>query len=291
VASNVGLVLLTSLAALTASTLRVQSAAQPAPAPAFEVASVKPNNSGQGSPTRVAFAPGDRVTFTNVPLFVILATAYAPISEIVGGPNWIGKSGQPNWDVPRFDIAAKSGTPTTGEQLQLMLRALLAERFKLVVHTEVRQEPIWAIVLARHDGRLGAHLRPATATCEELRATWQPKERGEPDPCGTRTFVNALMTGSMSVHGFTIDQLAILARDVGRRPVLDKTGLTGAFDWELVWTPQRRLQATSNGQVPAADPGVSVFTALEEQLGLKFESQTGKTAVLVIDHVKPPTEN
>jgi uncharacterized protein (TIGR03435 family) len=280
------LVALAVAAPISRPGVSAQSTAQPA----FDVASVKLNKSGPGSPQRIGLMSGDRVSFTNVALFAVIATAYEPISELVGGPSWIGKVGQPNWDVDRFDITAKAAAPATREQLQLMLRALLAERFKLAVHTERREEPIWAIVLARRDGRLGPHLRPAQATCAELRAGWQPKEPGEPDPCGTRTFVNALMTGTMSVRGFRLDQLGNLTLEIGRRPVVDKTGLTGTFDWELTWTPQRLLQATNNGGEPR-DSGVSLFTALDEQLGLKFESQKGENAVLVIDHIERPSEN
>ena len=98
------------------------------------------------------------------------------------------------------------------------------------------------------------------------------------------------MTGTMSVHGFALNQLGMLARDVGR-PVVDQTGLTGFFDWDLTWTPQRFLQQPfDRGQFPTIDPGgPSIFTALQEQLGLKLESQSGEHTVLVIDHIEKPT--
>src|SRR5262249_27423463 len=151
--------------------------------------------------------------------------------EISGGPAWIGRPG-PNFDVDRFDVIAKADKPATREELRLMLRALLADRFKLVVHTETRTEPIWALVLARRDGTLGPHLRPAAATCAAIREAAQPIEPGK-DPCGMRSFVTALMTGRMSVRGFTIEQLGMVANDLERRRVVDKTGLIGAFDWDL----------------------------------------------------------
>jgi len=259
--------------------------------PTFEVASVKVNKAGQGSPQRAGITPGDRVNFTNTPLFVLISTAY-DVAEIVG-PSWIGKPGQPNWDVDRFDIAAKASAPATRDELQAMLRTLLAERFKLTVHTETRSEPIWALVLARRDGKLGPNLHPAAKSCVELRAGWQPKAPGEHDPCGTWTFVNALRTGSMSVHGFALDQLSALSTDVGRRPFVNKTGLAGFYDWDLTWTPQVFLQAPfDRSRFPDINPdGPSAFTALEEQLGLKLESQKGDAPVLVIDHIERPTEN
>jgi uncharacterized protein (TIGR03435 family) len=262
------------------------------PQQAFEVASVKQNKAGPGSPQRIGFVAGDRVSFTNVILLALIQTAY-DTAEIIGGPDWIGKQGQPNWDVDRFDVAAKASAPASRDELKAMLRMLLAERFKLVAHTEARSEPVWALVLARRDGRLGSHLRAARASCAELRAGWQPKTPGEPDPCGTRSFATALMTGHMDVHGLALDQLGILAMDAGRRPVVNKTGLTGFFDWDLTWTPQRFLQGgVDRDRFPDINPdGPSVFTALEEQLGLKLESQKGESTVLVIDHVERPSEN
>jgi uncharacterized protein (TIGR03435 family) len=263
--------------------------AQSAPPAKFEVASIKLNKSGPGSLQRAGFSPGDRVSFINVPLFVLIQSAYGTVD--VTGPAWIGKPGQPNWDVDRFDVLAKAEDPSTQAQLQAMLRELLADRFKLVAHTETRQEPIWAIVLARRDGKLGPKLRSATVTCAELRALWKPREPGEPDPCGTRSFVNALVTGTMSVRGFTLDQLGILSMELGRRRVVDQTGLSGAFDWDLTWTPQRFVQGSfDRDRFPNVDPdGPSLTTALADQLGLKFESQKGDDTVLVIDHVEQPT--
>jgi uncharacterized protein (TIGR03435 family) len=102
----------------------------------------------------------------------------------------------------------------------------------------------------------------------------------------------ALGTGRIAVRGLTIDTLRVLSRDVGRT-VVDKTGLTGIFDWELEWTPQAFSQRSFDRErFPTIDPdGPSIFTALPEQLGLRLESQQGQRDVLVIDHVEHPTEN
>jgi uncharacterized protein (TIGR03435 family) len=258
--------------------------------PAFEVASIKRNTAGRGSPQRVGVNPGDRVTLTNVPLLTLIQVAYAPVTEVVGGPDWIGKQGQPNFDVDRFDVVAKAAAPATRDELTQMLRTLLTERFKLAVHTETRSEPIWAIVLARRDGRLGPNLHPARATCAELRGALAPN----PDPCGMQTYSNALVSGYMSVRGRALDLLAILALEVGRRPVVDKTGLAGTFDWELTWLPVRFVQdpsllARPPSGIDANAPALP--TALEQQLGLKFESQRGEGTVLVVDRVEHPSEN
>jgi len=278
------LFMLVTIAAL----LTVSASGQP---PTFDIASIKVNKAGPGSPQRAGLTAGDRLNFTNTPVFVLISTAYDG-AEIVG-PSWIGKPGQPNWDVDRFDVVAKASAPVTRDELKAMLRTLMAERFKLAVHTETRSEAIWALVLARRDGKLGPTLHPAEKSCVELRAGWQPKTPGEHDPCGTWSFVNALRTGHMSVHGFALDQLAMVTADVGRRPFINRTGLSGFYDWDLTWTPQVFLQAPfDRSRFPDINPdGPSVFTALEEQLGLKLESQKGDSPVLVIDHIERPSEN
>jgi uncharacterized protein (TIGR03435 family) len=259
-------------------------------APSFDVASVKLNTSGPGSLQRVAMPAGDRVSLINVPARMLILAAYPAVFDIRGGPAWIGRQG-PNFDLDRFDVIAKSEKPATPEQLQLMLRTLLADRFKLLVHTETRTEPIWALVVARRDGKLGPNLHHAVAGCAELRQAAQPQPGN--DPCGMRSFVTALMTGTMSVHGLTLDQLGGVTNDLERRRFVDKTGLTGAFDWDLKWTPQRFLQGTfDRDRFPTIDPdGPSIFTALQEQLGLKLESDKGETEVLMIDRIERPTEN
>ena len=270
-----------------ASTGRIAAgqASQTPPGPVFEVASVKPNSSGPDSAQRAGLQPGERVTMTNVTLRTLIQIAYPGLSEIVGGPSWVGSG--PAGD--RFDVNAKAEAPASREQLQLMLRTLLADRFKLAVHVEPRDEPIFALVFARSDRRLGRNLRPATTDCATLRAA----AAGSAEPCGIRTFATALMTGRMSVRGLGLDQIVgVLSRDAGRK-VVDKTGLTGAFDCELTWTPQPFLQrAFDRERFSSIDPdGPSIFTAVQEQLGLKLEATRGAVDVLVIDQVEHPTEN
>jgi uncharacterized protein (TIGR03435 family) len=261
--------------------------AQTPPSSSFEVASVKLNTSGPGSIQRAGLQPSDRVTMTNVTLRILIQIAYPGLAEIVGGPDWVGSG--PSGD--RFDVNAKAEAASSREQLQVMLRTLLADRFKLMVHTEARDEPVFILVFSRGDHRLGPNLRPATVDCATIRA--RGREPGAPDGCGTWTFVNALITGRMSVRGFGLDQIfALLSRDAGRK-IIDKTGLTGVFDCDLTWTPQNFLQGPFNrDRFPSIDPaGPSIFTALQEQLGLKLESTKAPVDVLVIDHVEHPTED
>jgi uncharacterized protein (TIGR03435 family) len=222
---------------------------------------------------------------TNVTLRILLQIAYPGPSEIVGGPGWMGSG--PSGD--RFDVNAKAAAPASREQLQLMLRTLLADRFKLVVHTETRVEPVYALVLARRDGSLGPGLHSATTDCATLRAAAAATGplRGA-GPCGLGG-----LPGNMHVRGLGIEQLAgMLQRDAGRR-VVNKTGLTGNFDWDLAWTPQAFQQTPFDRErFPSIDPdGPSIFTAIEEQLGLKLQPDKDEGEVLVIDHVEQPTEN
>lgn len=256
-------------------------AAQTPRNPAFDVASVKPNTSGAAQ--QGVRSQGDQFTATNVPLRLLIQMAYnIGTDRLIGGPSWMNND--------RFDIVAKAAAPfSPPNEWQLMLRTLLTDRFKLMIHTETRDTPTYALVMARSDGKLGPKLHPATADCATLRAAAPP---GEKDPCGLLTVATALVTGRMSVRGLDFSSLAVLARDAGRR-VVNKTGLTGAFDWDLTWTPQSFLQGPFNRErFPSIDSdGPSIFTAVQEQLGLKLESQKGEGEVLVIDRVEHPTED
>jgi uncharacterized protein (TIGR03435 family) len=243
------------------------------------VASVKANKSGPNGPNRAPVVTADRLTIVNMTLRSIVQTAFGiRQDDIVGAPRWM--------DVDRFDIVAKAEKPVSPDEMRLLLRNLLAERFKLSTHTEKKATSAYALVLARADGRLGPNLRPAARDCASLRA--DPPDR-DPDPCGMLTSATSLMTGRLAVRGFDLSMLGRLSPEV-ERPIVNKTGLTGVFDWELTWTPQPRLRtAQQNANV---DPnGPSVFTALQEQLGLRLDSQQEEREFLVIDRVEPPTEN
>lgn len=272
----------------------------PPAGPAFEVASVKPNNSGDG---RVMFAnqPGGRFTATNVTLKLLIRNAYQLQDfQIVGGPSWINSD--------HFDIVAKAeeGTPletpsldrTGPTRIQLMIRALLAERFQLAVHNENRELPIYALVLARSDGRLGPELRKSEVDCNAMFAArgragmppppGPPPQPGERLPCGIR-----IGPGTMTIGGAPLSQLGNAMANFLGRTVLDKTGLAGNYDANLTWTPDQMPQRPPGApEPPPIDPnGPSIFTAVQEQLGLKLDSQKGPVAVLVIDRAERPKEN
>ena len=263
--------------------------------PRFEVASVKPSKSGEPF-ARLVVLPGGRYDATNVPLRTIIRSAYQLQDfQLIGGPDWIGSE--------RFDIAAKAesdltprpleGTP---DPMQMMLRALLAERFNLKVHLEQRELPVYALRVASRDGKLGAHLRPGAVDCAALMAADHarggppvaPAKPGGQIPCTIQTGPGHLNGSSMRVS-----QLATILSQSVQRVVVDRTGLAGYFDFDLTWTPEDIPQGSpppGAHPLPFVDPnGPSIFAAVQEQLGLNLETERAPIEVLVIDRVEPPT--
>jgi uncharacterized protein (TIGR03435 family) len=262
--------------------------------PAFEVASVKPNTSGEMR-AGMMNQPGGRLTVTNNTVQNIIRNAYQLQDlQIVGGPDWLASE--------RFDIVAKAPLDVpprpigTVGPMQLMLRRLLAERFQLGVHRETRELPIFALVVARSDGRLGAGLQQAAVDCAAVAAA---RGRGAPLPpppgpgdkiqCGMR-----FLPGHVSGGGFSMTQFAGSLSPLVQRMVIDRTKLPGSFDIELTWTPDNMGRGATPPPgappFPPIDPsGPSIFTALQEQLGLKLDAERGPVEVLVIDRVERPT--
>ena len=250
--------------------------------PAFEIASVKANPSGPGSPMAVR-PQNDRLTIVNVPGRQLVQMAYSiEIEQIDGAPSWLIDE--------HFDVTAKATAPfTRTNRWQDMLRTLLEERFHLRVRHAPKQVQGFALVVARADGRLGPSLRRAGATCAELRA--RAKDSEKEDSCGVIAAANRAMLGEMQIHGLELSQLVEYARLDLRHPIVDETGLSGAFDWNLRFTPQNFLGRSFNRDAfPTIDPdGPAIGTALEEQLGLKLESRRVPLDVVVIEHVERPS--
>ena len=261
--------------------------------PSFEVASVKRNTSGDSrAPMRTQ--PGGRFVATNVLLKFLIADAFGMAdpqslinSRILGGPDWI--------DSERYDINAKANTefkPSPdgpARELLLMIRSLIEERFKLKAHRETRELPVYELVVARADRRLGPEMRKPAADCDAAIAAGipPPRQHGEPPPCGLMGGPARTIAG-----GATMRQLAANLSVRLERLVFDKTGLAGRFAFNLAWTPDRMPTADPAPGIPPIDPnGPSLFTALQEQLGLKLEPAKGQVDVLVIDHVEHPTED
>ena len=224
---------------------------------------------------------GNRYTAVNAPLkFLILSGLNIGFesSRLVGGPDWIDKE--------RFDIAAALPEGAQPADVPRMLRTLLEQRFHLVVHAETKELPIYELRLARTDRRLGPRLSPSTLDCAALLAgrggaPLPPQADGRPT-CRVSTNGQSFRAGGTSIAALA----TVLPQQVGR-PVKDRTGLTGLFDIDLEFSAEGR----NVGATPAADGPPSIFTALQEQLGLKLESARGPIDVFVIDKVERPTED
>jgi bla regulator protein BlaR1 len=263
------------------------------PLPQFEVASIKPAAPDQRGVTIRPGANGG-ININNMPVkeMMVLAWRIQPY-QISGGPAWIESA--------RYDINATGNHKPKQDEIPLMIQSLLADRFQLKIHHETKELPIYALVLANKDGRLGPQLTESKeGSCSAFDPTNPPpaSEPGKPPVMGC----GGMFMGPDRVNGVAnpISQLApLLARMLGRT-VVDKTGLTGKFDVKLQWTPdQAQLQAMAppgglppGMPAPQFDPnGPSIFTALQEQLGLKLDSEKGPVDILIIDHVEKPSEN
>jgi uncharacterized protein (TIGR03435 family) len=231
--------------------------AQPA-SPAFDVATIKPNKSGERGGS--SSFQGSTYTGRNVTLKRVVRLAYAPIQEFGGGPGWI--------ESEAYDIIAKAAGNPSRNELQLMLRSLLADRFRLVVHKETRDLPAYALTLARRDGKLGPSLRRSDADC----STDNRQKQGA-SPCGFR-----IGDGALVGRGATIEKLAAELILTGRL-VVNRTGLNGVFDMDMKWTPDE------------LGTNADLFTALQEQLGLKLEAIRAPVEVIVIDSASRALEN
>ena len=248
------------------------------PDAAFEAASVTPNRSGC-EPGDLDARPGrDRIRFA----YYIYGGDFA---LRIDAPDWIR--------TVRYDVEGKTPGAVSQARAMAMLRHLLTERFALKVHYEARERPAYALVRARSDGRLGPGLKPNSTECAALStANEAARAAGAPpvislDPdkrpvCGTRGGPGTIVSGAL-----TMEQLALqLARTVGR-PVVDRTGLKGGFDWDLQWASDQ--PSSDRDAAPAAGP--SIFTALQEQLGLRLEATVAPIEVLVVDRIQQPTDN
>ena len=231
-------------------------------APAFEVVSVKPHTSGDGRWT-MTMQPGGRLVAINVPLRLVIRTAFSVQNDqIVGAPDWL--------DTDRFDINAKAPDDIRPEHIGPMVQALLAHRFKLTTHHDMREVPVFALQRVRRDDSLGTGLRPTACPALEI-------DLKEPKPCANiSNGVNFL-----TLRGAPVAVFAQYLAPYVNRVVVDRTGLEGRYDIVLRWSPEQ--QQTPKDDLP------SLFTALQEQLGLKLESSKGMVDVLVIDSVQRPT--
>jgi uncharacterized protein (TIGR03435 family) len=249
---------------------------------AFDVASIKPNNSGAVGEQVRFFPPSGRVALTNVTVKRLVQQAYElQESQLTGGPSWIASE--------HFDIVANSERANLSPpQRWEMIKALLIDRFKLQVHTESKEQSVFALVRSRKDGALGEHLHQVNPDCAPPTVPRAPFDPAHPPPCGT--ILGG--PGRIKLLGVPMEWVAKQLADRVGRAVVDRTGLDGRFDVELEFAPQLRgvdIADPSAADRPA-DGAPSIYTALQEQLGLKLESQKTTVDVTVIDHVEHPTE-
>lgn len=233
----------------------------------FEVASIKPSDpKANGSLMRPL---PDGIQLKGFTLKDMIVTAWGVESfHVTGGPKWL--------DQERFDILAKEGRPLKPHEMPPLLRALLTDRFQLVVRQETREMPVYDLVLARKDGKLGPKMiesQCAVYDADHPRpATLPPSQKGCGGSSGSPSMMHA--------KGSQLRGLVIAVSRSLERTVIDKTGLTGKFDMTLDWSKDQ-----------GADGGPTIFTALEEQLGLKLVSSKGPVEMLVVEKAEKPTGN
>jgi len=233
--------------------------------PEFEVASIKPNNSPDFNGTW-RFDGGGLFIGENIPLRFLLMSAFQMRDyQLSGVPGWVNQV--------KYDIQARGPGAPDEDQIAVMLQSLLKDRFHLEYHKVTKEGPIYALVPARGGVRLQeskegpcappAPDKPETVQC----ATWNTH----------RNLVDA--------KRITMPKFAIALSTQLDRPVVDRTGYTKTFDARLEWTPTE-ITADPNGE-----PGPSIFTAIQEQLGLRLEAQKGPVETLVIDRIERPGDN
>jgi uncharacterized protein (TIGR03435 family) len=233
--------------------------------PSFEVATIKRNPTLDGN-AGFDVEPGGRLQAVNMPVFWLVAFAYADTiaalrpSQIIGAPAWL-------WS-EHYDITAKAMDAADLSEIsktRLLLRSLLEERFNLRTHREQRQMSIYALVRAKPDGTLGPRFRQTATDC-----------LNEAAKCGYA----GGPVGRVKADAIPMDLLTQLLGNATDRIVVDRTNLRGGFDIDLEWSPDQ-----------TAFDRPSIFTAVQEQLGLKLESTRAPVDVIVIDHIERPTEN
>ena len=267
---------------------QTQNTSATAPIFEYEVASIKLNKSGGNSIT--TSSTPDSLTIENVPLKFLIQSAYGVQNyQILGAPDWLISE--------HYDVDAKAD-PSVADAFQKlsledrriarqhMLQALLADRFKLKVHVETRDLPVYSLLVAKN----GPKLQETKVDNGAPAGTAPAPIRGGPSIRTSRTGSGPVILTVFRCTG--ADLATLLASHVGR-PVLDKTGLTSRYDFILQFTAEDSQVIPQTGAVPSASDPIapSIFTAVQEQLGLKLESGKGPVAAIVIDHVERPSGN
>jgi len=265
----------------------------------FDVASVKPGQPGVQPNSNFPLGPGDvyvqnggLFSANNLPLVTYIFFAY----KIIGNQGQILLPQLPDWTkTEQFDIQARATGNPGKDQMRLMMRALLADRFKLAIHNETRDVPVFAFVLVK-PGKLGPQLKLHSegAPCStdlkpaDAQAQVATVDGGLPALCNGIFGMPPTVPGRQRAAARNVT-LAFIADSLSGaanlgRPMIDKTGITGTVDFSLEWTPE--------GAEATADPNaLSLQEALKDQLGIKLQSDKTSTSVIVLDHVEHPSAN
>jgi uncharacterized protein (TIGR03435 family) len=248
-------------------------------APAFEVASVRPSSSAAPGGS-VRLTPGGRLVAQNATLQLLVTTAYQIRDfQLIGGPSWVRSE--------RFDIEAKPLGNPNADQVSEMLQVLLVDRFHLAAHHETKELPVYRLLKAKG----GPKLSPSReGGCTPMIPPPLHPDPATLRPCGGFNLgMNFLMGGGVSVERLA----ASLSRVLGQT-VLDGTSIEGVYDITLRWTPddpQAFLSPAIPSETKSDDSGPSLFTAIQEQLGLRLEAGRGPVEVLVLDRADHPSAN
>jgi len=270
---------------MTAKPLLAQ---EPSTNAAFDVTSVKPNNSGSGRVLMLPAANGGWQA-ENMTLGMLVRLAFQlQDNQLVGGPKWLFED--------RFDVMGSGTSPGREGPLFDKLKAMLADRFKLVTHVETREQSIYQLVLARRDGKLGDKLTRSTTDCTPTAPNGRGRGQlalpapGERPKCGFMIGPGRILIGGQTMSAFAGN----LSRFAGGI-VVDKTNLSGTYDIELTYAPDSAGSPTGREVLPLTGPtpsasndAPSLFAALQEQLGLKLERARDNVEVLVIDSAERP---
>jgi uncharacterized protein (TIGR03435 family) len=248
---------------------------QHGPLPAFDVVLVKENKSHTSFGHAVFSEQG--VSVENMPLLNVIRMAYNMINSVdtqfIDVPGWA--------KTDRFNIEAKVDAgdldrlhKLTRAERQVMLQKILADRFGLKAHADQREQPVYLLVVAKKGAKINkvAEIDPALI-------------KGPAEGAALPLFTDR----EIDAKAIWMSSLAMMLTQVVHRPVIDRTGLVGNYDVELKWTPD--LAGDADSSKVGSDTGPSLFTAVQEQLGLKLEAAKQKVGVLVIDHLEMPSAN
>lgn len=234
--------------------------------PSFEVATIKPSGPDSGSGLSVHFLPGGRFAVRNASIRLLIKIAYnLNDDEVSGGPSWISSR--------KFDIDAKADATTmdpsaTGNtQTRLRLQVLLKDRFKLRLRREMKEMSTYALVVAKSGSKLTKS--PTSETTVHFQGA----------------------QGNINASNATLDQLAAAVEDWVGHPVQNMTELDGRYNFKLQWTPDQTAPNAGSPPTPPDDSGPSIFTALQEQLGLRLQARKIQAPCEFVESVELPTEN